>query len=597
MKLSAVIITHNEERNIGRCLESLKGVADEIIVVDSGSTDRTPQICAEAEVTFVSHPWEGYSEQKNYANSLATGDWILSIDADEIFSPQLLKSMLKFKQSQPNPNVVYRFKRLTNYCGQWIHHCGWYPDRCARLWARGIAHWEGMIHEELRYDTHVKLVTLKGDLLHYSYYSVEEHKQRMAIYAPLSAEQNFARGKRCGIASIFLRPTWTFFRAYLFKGGFLEGRAGLTISRILYTYTRDKYTTLYKLCHDTSSKRILTDLSMLRHPYCGLGMISMNYGRWIGAHNGAGFDITLLVPRKYIGKFGYGVKYLESKNIYRILPWLMPHFDVWHSVYQLSPFRPASSRTRRILTIHDFNLLHYKSPAKSRRYRRRLQRECNKSSHICFISNFVANDAPNFLDLSNKPINVIHNAVENITQGPQEPPTGIDNHRPFLLFIGVVARKKNIHSLPPMMRLLEDYDLVVAGNTDSDYARQLKESCDQQRGIHFLGPVNDNERRWLYAHCSALIFPSLFEGFGLPVIEAMQWGKPVFCSTATSLPEVGGKHAFYFDSFEPEAMARKVAEGLRCFTPQQAEEEKAYAATFGYDRYMSQYLKLYSDNA
>lgn len=603
MTISAVIITHNEERNIGRCLQSLQGVADEVIVVDSGSTDSTSQICADYNtqfptLNFQSHPWEGYSGQKNFANALATGDWILSIDADEALSSELSASLHTFKQGHPDPKVVYSFNRLTNYCGHWIHHCGWYPDRCTRLWARGVAHWEGLIHEELRYEGAVKHVTLKGDLLHYSYYTVAEHQQRMARYAPLSAEQNFSRGKRCGVASLVFRPTWTFIRSYFLKAGFLDGSAGFTVCRLSSTYTLVKYATLYNLCHaKNENKKVLVDLSMLRHPYCGLGMISMNYGRWLGAHNGAGFDVTLLVPGEYIGRFGEGVKYLKASLARRIFPWLIPHFDIWHSIYQLSPFRPASSDTRRILTIHDFNLLHYKSPRKSRRYRRRLQRECNSASQICFISNFVANDAPRFLNLGNKPVDVIYNGVEDITQGAMEPPAGMDGSRPFLLSIGVVTQKKNIHTLPTMMRHLEGYDLVVAGNDNSDYARRLKESCANQHNVRFLGPVNDSQRRWLYAHCAGLLFPSLFEGFGLPVVEAMQWGKPVFCSTSTSLPEVGGRHAFYFDSFDPEAMACKVADGLHNFTPQQAEDEKAYAATFSYDRYMTQYLNLYSKNA
>lgn len=601
MKISAVIITHNEERNIGRCLQSLQGVVDEIVVVDSGSTDRTQQICTDAGAQFVSHPWEGYSKQKNFANDLATGDWILSIDADEALSPNLSASLREIKQGTPNPKMVYGFNRLTNYCGHWIHHSGWYPDRCTRLWARGVAHWEGLIHEELRYTDTVKHVTLKGDLLHYSYYTISEHQHRMAHYASLSAEQSFARGKKCGVASLVFRPTWTFIRSYILKGGFRDGSAGFTVCRLSSTYTLVKYATLYNLSHapkkDSSpntSKKVLVDLSMLRHPYCGLGMISMNYGRWLGAHNGAGFDVTLLVPREYMGRFGNGVKYLEASGNYRLMPWLMPHFDVWHSIYQLSPFRPSSSSTHRILTIHDFNLLHYKSPAKIRRYQRRLQRECDSAGHICFISNFVANEAPRFLNLADKPVNVIYNGVEDITQGPMEAPAGMDESRPFFLSIGVVTQKKNIHTLPSMMRYMEGYDLVVAGNDNSDYARRLKEHCADQQSVRFLGPVNDAQRRWLYAHCTALLFPSLFEGFGLPVVEAMQWGKPVFCSTSTSLPEVGGEHAFYFDSFDPEAMAQVVAEGLQKFSPQQAEAEKAYAATFGYDCYMQRYLDLYS---
>ena len=168
--ISAVIITHNEERNIGRCLESLRGVADEVIVVDSGSTDATEAICVAAGARFVRHDWEGYSGQKNYANGLASHPWLLSIDADEALSPQLRESILRLKEKGFDAETVYSMNRLTNYCGRWIRHCGWYPDACVRLWHTGVATWDGLVHEELRYSTNVRHAKVEGDLWHYSYY-------------------------------------------------------------------------------------------------------------------------------------------------------------------------------------------------------------------------------------------------------------------------------------------------------------------------------------------------------------------------------------------------------------------------------------------
>ena len=151
----AGIITHNEERNIGRCLESLRDVADEVIVVDSGSTDATEAICQQAGARFERHDWEGYSAQKNYANSLASCPWILSIDADEALSPELRQSLLRWKQEETQP-ALFSFNRLTNYCGHWIHHCGWYPDKVVRVFPAGAARWDGLVHE--------KLVTNPSDL-------------------------------------------------------------------------------------------------------------------------------------------------------------------------------------------------------------------------------------------------------------------------------------------------------------------------------------------------------------------------------------------------------------------------------------------------
>ena len=245
-KISAIIITHNEERNIGRCLESLHGVADEIIVVDSGSTDNTETICREADVHFEHHDWEGYSGQKNYANNLASCPWILSIDADEALSPTLRESLLKWK-GQDKPQGAYRFNRLTNYCGHWIHHCGWYPDPCTRLFPKDAARWDGLVHERLTFNFPLSTFHLKGDLLHYSYYSVEEHAERQLHYATLAAKKAHSAGKHVSTTGVWLRPKWNFFRNYILKGGFLDGHAGYTVCRMSAFYTFMKYSLLREL--------------------------------------------------------------------------------------------------------------------------------------------------------------------------------------------------------------------------------------------------------------------------------------------------------------------------------------------------------------
>ena len=352
--------------------------------------------------------------------------------------------------------------------------------------------------------------------------------------------------------------------------------------------------------------RLLIDLSILRHPYCGLGQVAMNYGRWIAAHPDAfpsDTHVTLLVPRSFISQFsilnsqnrqpGHRVSILKARPIYRILPCLMPRFDIWHSIHQLSPFRPVFPSTRRILTIHDLNFLYEKHGRKQARYLRRLQRECDSAADICFISEYAKQDALKHLHLENKRLHVIYNGVESLTQGPQAAPPGIDPHQPFLLSIGVVKPKKNLHTLFPMMDQLEGYQLIIAGDNSSAYARQLQAQLPQHPNISMIGPVDDNQRRWLYAHCSGLLFPSLAEGFGLPVIEAMQWGKPVFCSRMTSLPEIGGNAAFYFPDFNPNTMASTVKERLSQFSNHNAQECIQHAAFFTYDRHMQSYLKLY----
>jgi glycosyltransferase involved in cell wall biosynthesis len=231
LQLSVVIITFNEEQNIARCIDSLQGVADEIIVADSFSTDRTESICRQYGVTFLQHSFEGYSEQKNWAISHTQYPYILSLDADEALSPELKKSILQVKEN--GKYDAYYFNRLTNYCGKWIKHGGWYPDRKLRLWNKAKGKWADLrIHEMIEMQAGCNSVILKGDLLHYSYYSVEQHKKTSAKYATLSAEEYYRRNRKTGIIYMYLKPIWKFLRDYIFKLGFLNGYYGIVIASI-----------------------------------------------------------------------------------------------------------------------------------------------------------------------------------------------------------------------------------------------------------------------------------------------------------------------------------------------------------------------------
>ncbi len=247
MKISATIITLNEEDKIRQCLESLQGVADEIVVVDSLSTDGTKAICEEFDVKFVEQKWLGYSEQKNLANNIASHDWILSIDADEVLSDELKKSILKIKEIDTDNNVVYSFNRLNNYCGKWIHHSGFYPDKKIRIWNRKIGKWEGIVHEVIKFSTKVKEVHLKGDLLHYSYAKPEDFEKQVFKFAELRAKHYFDKGKKnAGLLKI-VSPIYFFIQHYFFRFGFLDGKEGFTMCKVAAKATKHKYETLEQL--------------------------------------------------------------------------------------------------------------------------------------------------------------------------------------------------------------------------------------------------------------------------------------------------------------------------------------------------------------
>ena len=247
MKISAVIITKNEERNILRCLNSVQDVVDEIIVVDSGSTDSTADICEQFGVKCVQQEWLGYSEQKNFANSLASNDWILSIDADEELSDELKHSVLKYKSKHVSPDLVFSMNRLTSFCGHWIRHCGWYPDRKILIWNRKVGKWQGEIHETLEFSSDVQEKPLKGDLLHSSFDSAYEYEEQQYKFAKMRGEYYFKKGKKFASFHILVSPVFSFIQHYIFQLGFLDGADGWYICRVTAKATKLKYRTLKEL--------------------------------------------------------------------------------------------------------------------------------------------------------------------------------------------------------------------------------------------------------------------------------------------------------------------------------------------------------------
>ncbi len=247
IQLSAVIITYNEEKNIGRCLLSLQGVVDEIVVVDSMSTDTTIAICNQYGVRIISHAFEGHIQQKNYAASQASYEWVLSLDADECLDETLRNEIIRVKNSVEVDG--YSMNRLTNYCGQWIKHGGWYPDIKLRLWNRHQGQWGGINpHDKFElYDSAAPNIHLKGNILHYSYYTIEEHRNRSMHYAEISAQHLFELKKNISMPMIFIKTISKFIRNYFLHAGFLDGAYGYTIAIISAQETHRKYRLLKEL--------------------------------------------------------------------------------------------------------------------------------------------------------------------------------------------------------------------------------------------------------------------------------------------------------------------------------------------------------------
>lgn len=245
-EISAVIIAYNEDQYIEKCLASLEGVADEIVVVDSYSTDSTKSICSTYNVRFFSHTFEGYVEQKTYAISLASFRYVLSLDADEALSDELRKSILEIKNNLSYDGYI--FNRLNNYCGKWIRHSRWYPDRHLRLFNREKGRWVGPNpHDSFRLDRGSRTKRLKGDLLHWYYASIEEHVEKVNRFSTISANEMFRAGKKAGPLTPHFHMVWSFFRSFILRAGFLDGSPGYTGCLISAVGSFLKYSKLRRL--------------------------------------------------------------------------------------------------------------------------------------------------------------------------------------------------------------------------------------------------------------------------------------------------------------------------------------------------------------
>jgi hypothetical protein len=241
IRLSICVITLNEEENLPRMLKSVEGLADEIVVVDSGSTDRTLEIARAAGARVLTRAWTNFGEQKNFAAAQACGDWILLLDADEELSPELRESILGWKSKVPQFSV-YEMPRLTWFLGAWIHHSRWYPDWQRRLYDRRKARFEGIIHEAVKFPG--PFGRLRGDLLHYTARNLEELLEKRDAYSTLAAQSLFEKGVRSWRAARWLAAPWTWIQYFVLGAGFLDGYRGFLIARLAAQTVWLKYTKL-----------------------------------------------------------------------------------------------------------------------------------------------------------------------------------------------------------------------------------------------------------------------------------------------------------------------------------------------------------------
>jgi len=246
VKISSTIITLNEEKKIAACIESLLDVADEILVVDSFSNDLTAEVCKRYPVKFIQNKFDGYVAQKNYAMSVASFDHILSLDADERLSPELAISIKAVKANWGDCDG-YVVNRFNNYCGKWMRFSGWYPEKKIRLWDRRKAQWQGTDPHDFVKIPKNKLKSLKGNLLHYAYLTVDEHLRQVHRFAEIAAKAKYKKGERAYFfINVLISPLFRFIKTYIFQLGFLDGYYGFIFCTASASMTFFKYVRLYE---------------------------------------------------------------------------------------------------------------------------------------------------------------------------------------------------------------------------------------------------------------------------------------------------------------------------------------------------------------
>ena len=346
-----------------------------------------------------------------------------------------------------------------------------------------------------------------------------------------------------------------------------------------------------------SPKKVLIDLERLKYPFTGLFTFSENLAQALQKIKKDQEDFTFFVPRTYASAFGSDIDYLIQNPLQK---WVFPFtgkFDSWHSTYQGSAYYPRNKSVRIIQTVHDLNFLYEKKgrPDKIKKHLKKIQEGLDRAEVITTISEFTMKELEQNLNLGNQTRRVVYNGSKVIEYPGFDSPIYLPQ-KPFLFSIGTVLPKKNFHVLPALLEK-NDWELIIAGLNQNPYMEKILEEASRfgvQNRVKLLGPINEENKYWYYTHSAAFVFPSLAEGFGLPVVEAMHYGKPIFLSDKTSLPEIGGDLAYYFHSFDPEDMQKTLEKGLNEFKPGiDSQKLIERSRRFTWEKAAEDYLKLY----
>ena len=344
--------------------------------------------------------------------------------------------------------------------------------------------------------------------------------------------------------------------------------------------------------------KVFVDMEKLKNPNSGLGVFCKELGVALMRQSKI-VSFSFFIPKEMDGFFGTKANYIVRSLHHKFFS-PNERFDVWHCTHQDSVYFPRNRTTKVLLTIHDLNYLHKYTGIKRKIKHYRLQRRIERADAISYISEYTKQQVHQNFNTHHKPEFVVYNGLST-NESVQQPTFASENEK-FFFTIGIINPKKNIHVLPQLLSAYPEHKLVIAGKCDATYQQKIMDeavkNCVAERVV-FCGEIKASEKNWLYQHCSAFFFPSLAEGFGLSVVEAMGFGVPVFLSNKTALPEIGGDVCFYWNSFDKEEMIRVVNEGLLLFHEklEMKTKIKARAKIFDWNFAAEQYLSIYKQLA
>jgi len=348
---------------------------------------------------------------------------------------------------------------------------------------------------------------------------------------------------------------------------------------------------------------VLIDCERTKYPNTGLFHFCLNLGNeLVKQTDQAQEEFFFYVPASQHYLFGKDQQYIIQHPLHKFFQPRTGQFQVWHSTYQNSAYHPYNKKTSVILTVHDLNFLIEKktAPHKIKKYLDQVQENINRADHLVCISEYTRQTLLTHLSVNDKPVQVIYNGC-NINEFPGFDQPAYRPVKPFLFSIGTVLPKKNFHVLPCLLKN-NDYEMVIAGIVDKQYETRIFAEAKLhgvENRVKIIGPVSEEDKYWYYKNCLAFAFPSLAEGFGFPLVEAMYYGKPVFIAALTSLPEIGGTVAYYFENFDPVYMQKVFEQGMQDYTENNLsalihERALQYNWTTAAHAYLSVYRALYN---